>query len=137
MNLNHGNCPEIKLKEMPIGIGKEAEMVDKLEHIYSLQWNLQKRLYKTETQDSLKDMDYIKLNILAVENELHEALRETPWKPWKQNQEFNTEKFKEELIDALHFFINLCLASGMGPNELYYRYLQKNKINHERQDNNY
>jgi dimeric dUTPase (all-alpha-NTP-PPase superfamily) len=74
---------------------------------------------------------------LALIDEIMEALRETPWKPWKKQQEFHQEKFKEELIDCWHFLINLTLASGMDAQELYDKFVNKNNENFKRQKNNY
>jgi dimeric dUTPase (all-alpha-NTP-PPase superfamily) len=75
--------------------------------------------------------------ILATIDELMEVLRETPWKPWKKQQSWNIHKIREELIDVLHFFVNLCLAAGIGSNQLHKMYLDKNKINNKRQDEGY
>ena len=105
--------------------------VNKLEKIFAIQTALQKKM------NAVFNIDYYKTMQLALENELHEALRELPWKPWKKNQQPNIENCKNELIDALHFYINLCLYCGMTSNELFKKYCEKNKINFERQNNNY
>ena len=42
-----------------------------------------------------------------------------------------------ELIDCLHFFVNLLLCSGMSADEVYQMYMMKNKENHRRQDEGY
>ena len=42
-----------------------------------------------------------------------------------------------ELIDALHFFVNLLLAAGMSAEDVYKLYLMKNAENHRRQDAGY
>ncbi|MGI6558582.1 MAG: hypothetical protein ACOX20_06415 [Limnochordia bacterium] len=44
------------------------------------------------------------------------------------------EAIKEELVDLLHFFLSTCLKCGIGPEELYQAYLDKNQENHARQD---
>jgi len=74
---------------------------------------------------------------LALSCEIHEALGETPWKPWKKNQEYNHEKFKEELVDCWAFLINLTLSSDMGHSELYERFRKKYLINIKRQQEGY
>ena len=80
---------------------------------------------------------YITIMVLAAVDELMEALRETPWKPWKKQQTFNQENFKEELVDVAHFMINLILASGMTAEEFFTRYINKNKVNHKRKEEGY
>ncbi len=80
---------------------------------------------------------FMRWNILALEDELHELLAEIDWKPWSDTQgrgdKTSTVLAKEELVDALHFFINLCLAVRMTPEELLEMYLEKRHINAERQ----
>lgn len=105
--------------------------MDKLDQIYRNQSKLQQKLktdYDTQFQ---KDM------ILGAIDELCECLREIPWKPWKKKQEYHEERFKEEIVDLLHFLVNLSLSAGMSSDELFERYCNKNKINHERHDSGY
>lgn len=109
---------------------------DMLIELFKKQFALQERL-GTTTQMKTNTVGFVKDQILALEDELHEALRELPWKPWKKHQETNLEAFREELVDAWHFLINLTLASGMSPQELYERFTKKNHVNHERQDGGY
>ena len=103
-----------------------------LEVMFQKQEQLQAKL-----KNNVRSQEFISSMTLACIDELMEALRETPWKPWKKQQAFNEEKFKEELIDAWHFIINLSLASGMTSNELYQRFMEKNKTNFKRQNEGY
>ena len=87
---------------------------------------------------------FINQMILALHEEAVEIMRESAYKNpdfvpfgWKKNQIFNEDLFKEELVDMLHFFVNLCLVVNMSPDELFNRYCNKNKENHTRQENNY
>ena len=43
----------------------------------------------------------------------------------------------DEMVDSFHFFMNVLIASGMDADELFQRYLDKNKINIERQNTGY
>ncbi len=74
---------------------------------------------------------------MAAIDELMEAIRETPWKPWKKQQTLNAENFKAEIIDLWHFVINLSLAAGFDAQSLHTNFIIKNKENHKRQDNDY
>lgn len=105
---------------------------DRLAQMFWMQKSLQEYLKMDMTSQS-----YINMNFMALSDELHEFLRETPFKPWKKNQTLNVENAKEELVDMAHFFMNLCLAVGMTPDELYERYCAKNKENFERQKRGY
>jgi len=104
---------------------------DKLDIIFKRQEQLQKAL------GTSYDQGFINIMTMALIDELMESIRETPWKPWKKQQIFNKERYKEELVGALHFFINLCLAAGFTPEGLYAAYINKNKINHKRQEDGY
>jgi dimeric dUTPase (all-alpha-NTP-PPase superfamily) len=109
----------------------QAKPLDRLQTIFELQESLQKRLGSTY------DQAYISTMTLAAVDELMEALRETPWKPWKKQQAFNKDEYKKELVDLLHFFVNLCLAAGMTADELFNKYCEKNGVNFKRQEDGY
>ena len=119
---------------------------DKLDLIYKYQKELQESLgiYKKIGTSKKMKQQYINQNILALHEEATEIMRETAYKNpkympfgWKKNQKFNNEKFKEEIIDIIHFVINLCIISGMDSEEIFNRYLNKNKENHKRKEDNY
>lgn len=116
--------------------------MDRLEEMLKLQAELQERYNGVEPIDLEGDArkDYVRTMVLACTDELHEALREVPWKPWSKNilwDGIGTDNFKLELVDAWHFFMNLMLVSGMTADELFSEYLRKNKINHGRVDDGY
>lgn len=54
--------------------------------------------------------EFIRWNVLALEDELHEMLGEVGWKPWATSRHVNEKEATGELVDALHFFLNLVLA---------------------------
>ena len=75
----------------------------------------------------------VKDNILALEDELHEALNEVGWKPWATSRHMNREAYLSELVDALHFLVNLYALGGGDSMDMFERYLKKNNRNRERQ----
>ena len=77
------------------------------------------------------------LNSRSIE-ELMEAMNCLKNKQWKQS-EVTTDKvhFYEELADALHFFIELCITAGMDAEDLAMMYLKKAQVNEFRQRSNY
>jgi len=113
-------------------VNSEPGLVD-LAELFNLQVALQMRL----GNDYYHNQEFINVMTLACVDELFEALRETPFKPWKKQQRLKVEEFKEELIDAWHFLINLSLASGMNAAEVCARFKRKNEVNHERQSTGY
>ncbi len=119
----------------------EKQEKDKLDLLFEKQIKLQEKL---ETGKIYQNQEYINLMLLAINDELMEAMRETNWKNpkeikygWKIKQEFNEDNFKNELVDVWHFLINLTLASGMDSKELFSKYTEKNKENHARKDKKY
>jgi hypothetical protein len=110
-----------------------------LENVFSTQAEFQRVYFghDFETMSRNERIDYVRWNILALLDEMHEALAEVGWKPWALAKYFNKHSFQGELVDAFHFFVNLCLASGMDAQALMKRYHRKQRVNRERQDNGY
>lgn len=80
----------------------------------------------------------------AVSSELEELRNCTYWKHWqkearegKRYQIHDLKEAKKEVIDLLHFFISIALWTGMDAKEMYDLYVEKNKINFKRQENDY
>jgi len=112
---------------------------DFLEDIFQRQEKLQidkmggspRQMARGERIQFVKDMAY------ALEDEIHEATAEIGWKPWAASDHFNTEQYNKELIDALHFFVNLMLAGDMTPAMVWRMYVKKNELNRRRQEEGY
>ncbi len=111
---------------------------DKLDELFKIQKELQEAYGKNIPFKNEKERQaYINENGLALYIELGEAIKKTPFKSWKKNQEFNKEKFKEEIIDCMHFLINLALSIDMTSNDFYEKYKEKNQVNRQRIKNGY
>ncbi|KKK72310.1 hypothetical protein LCGC14_2905150 [marine sediment metagenome] len=119
---------------------------DMLDEIYTHQLDLQTKLGNIKKMNSSPQMkqQFINQMLLACHEEVTEIMRETAYKNpefmpfgWKKNQTFNNELFKEEIIDLIHFVMNLCIVADMKPKEIYERYINKNKENHKRQEVGY
>lgn len=89
-------------------------------------------------------VEFIKTMVLAATDELHEALAETSWKPWSSTfGEVKDDAYFGELIDLVHFVMNLLLVAypGLPPEGLAaaieLRYVEKRKINIQRQEDGY
>ena len=82
-------------------------------------------------------VEWVRINILAAEDELHEALGEISWKPWASSQYFNREAYLGEIVDVLHFVGNLLAGAGISDRELNAAYLAKMERNRQRQRDGY
>ena len=63
---------------------------------------------------------------------------ELAWKNWKKSGEpANQDYIKRELIDILHFTVELLILWGADADEIFAIYVDKNHENHARQDRSY
>lgn len=114
--------------------------INSLEKIFECQANLQKKVGTTFDVPFAKDMT------LSLIDELCESLHELPAKNWSKRHLkmranginfLDRDKYCVELIDGLHFLVNLFLFAGMTADDVWEAYYKKNQINFERQDSNY
>lgn len=122
-------------------------MNDMLTRLFWMQRNLQNKSFGFDFAKMTADdrIDYLRLQTLAAINELGEALDEVDWKPWAQvaERKVRREQFVNELVDVLHFWINMVLAvsgkmsSQEIADEVFTRFALKNRVNAERQVNGY
>ena len=112
---------------------ERLEAMDKLERIFAMQKSLDDDIVRLrELNDIPKDV-WLQKEVLAMISELSEVLDEVNFKWWKNPKPLNDDAIKGELVDVLHFFVSMCLKSGMTAEELYTRYCDKNKENFDRQ----
>lgn len=145
-NLDFSNLPKDKLEAMFMGqsalMAKYKPIAEKhYEKVFGTPvkisdeaWNGGNGNLNTKAGNFLiKDM------LDASIQELAEAIQTMKnWKPWKQTEmETDIPHFKEEIIDALHFFMEACIFAGITPQELYDLYFKKNQVNQFRQRSNY
>lgn len=120
--------------------------MDRLEAIIEKQRKLQERVDKRYTsEDPAVRAAFMRDHRGYLADELAEALYEMPnYKQWKdysdmspEKREVQWQKVRMELIDCLHFFVNLLIGAGMNAEEIYQMYMAKNDENHRRQDAGY
>lgn len=120
--------------------------MDRLETIMSMQKGFQERLGTNFANMSDEERaNFMRNHRGYLADEVAEALYEMPnYKLWKnyddmspEKREVQWQKVRMELIDSLHFFVNLLLGAGMTAEEVYQMYMAKNKENHRRQDDGY
>lgn len=119
---------------------------DRLATMMKLQESFQKRF-----NPSFPDMpteakvDFIMKHSIYLEQEIQEALYELPFfKSWKDYSKMTEaeiaeafDKYRKEMIDAWHFFMNMLLAAGMTADDLFDEYIEKNLENIRRQEVGY
>ena len=116
-----------------------AEIRPSIQMMLDHQAEMQRASFGTDyrTMNDEQRMEVLRMNVLALEDELHEALAETGWKPWAESNHINVDAFKGELVDAWHFFMNLLNLAGMDAQELHHRYFEKAAKNKARQEQGY
>ena len=122
-------------------------MTDRLDAIFEMQRRLQEemarhgRLVATELHhlDVAAATSQTKEWVLAIVAELGEILEWTNWKPWKTRAEDlpNIEELRIELIDVLHFILNLFIVWGVTPDLLMELFERKHRDNVLRQTKGY
>jgi len=112
--------------------------MDKLEEIFKLQYELNKRI-GIDT-NALSDEEKIKwvLNYSrAIQQETAELIDSVPWKWWAKYQNFDAQNAKVEIVDLLHFVVSAAQVLGMTAQDFFDAYNKKNNVNHNRQDSGY
>ena len=107
--------------------------MDKLEQIFHYQDKFDTELIEKRGLDGISMEEWIQKETLALMSELAELIEEVQFKWWKNKKTTDVDAVKNELVDVLHFFVSMCLKTGMDAQELYQRYLDKNKENFDRQ----
>ena len=129
--------------------------MDKLEEIIQLQKTLMDRLgvvsfnpkFRDDRQIMREDehsplcltvQEQTKNMLHAITCELGEISDEINWKPWKSTRkDVDLDLLYTELMDALHFILEICIMWGMDAESIHQYYKAKNEINHERQNDGY
>ena len=112
--------------------------MDKLEEIFSLQDDLNRRIgVATEGMGEEDQRKWILNYVRAMQQELAELTDSVPWKWWAKYQEFDRQNARVEVVDLFHFLISLAQVLGMSADDVHEAYLKKNKVNHDRQDSGY
>lgn len=132
---------------------------DKLDRLFSLQTELNDRIFAKKdlrdregrvlTMRHLREEarqgdlgpngvvnEWLGKYLTALDDEGRELREELLWKWWSKDK-LDLQNIRVEIVDQLHFWISLALTSGMGADDVMNAYLQKNAINHQRQDQGY
>lgn len=70
---------------------------------------------------------------LELRDELFKVITKLPWKHWSKKKDFNLAEVREQIVKAFYTWVSTCVGIGMTPARVYDLYIQKNKVNIERQ----
>lgn len=151
-NKNQQVCAHLEIEDF------YSSSKDTLGDLMALQKDIQEKVYGydfDQVQSTLGTVkEFIDWNYAADQDEwreLYNALGgvdshgSAVWKPWKsKHKEALAKKFSQlsesekkelhmEIVDRFHFFLNICLATGLDAKTLFNYYYAKNKENRERQ----
>ena len=72
----------------------------------------------------------------ALTDENKELGEELLWKWWSKDK-LDMQNIRIEIVDQLHFWLSLAMTAGMDAEKVFDIYMQKNKVNIERQNAGY
>lgn len=108
--------------------------------------DLQKDVYFINYEEMEGDKDanirrlveYMRWNMLAIDDELAEMRQAISWKPWQHDKPYaDREEIIKEAVDVLHFVANIIVAAGGTDAQLNKFYIEKMEKNKQRQLNGY
>lgn len=112
--------------------------MDKLDDIFKLQHDLNARIgVLTDGMSEEEQAKWVLNYTRAMQQELAELVDSVPWKWWAKYQKFDAQNARVEVIDLFHFLISIAQVLGMTADDVHNAYLEKNKVNHQRQDSGY
>jgi len=83
-------------------------------------------------------VEYMRWNMLAIDDELAEMRQAISWKPWQHDKPYaDREEIIKEAVDVLHFVANIIVAAGGTDEQLNKFYVEKMEKNRQRQLNGY
>jgi dimeric dUTPase (all-alpha-NTP-PPase superfamily) len=134
-------------------------MADKLDQLFSLQLELNDRIFaKKDIRDNdgkvltmaaliaeaqkqglgpnTKVNEWLGKYLQALDDESRELKEELLWKWWSKDH-LDMQNIRVEIIDQLHFWMSLAMTAGLDAESVFRIYMQKNAVNHARQENDY
>jgi hypothetical protein len=113
-----------------------------LDKTLDLQKNVYRIDYDSMSGDSPEEInklvEYMRWNMLAVDDELAEMRQAISWKPWQHDAPYaDKQELIKEAVDVLHFVANMIVAAGGTDEMLNEIYLEKMEKNRKRQLDGY
>jgi hypothetical protein len=108
---------------------------DLQENVYNIDY---KSMTGSDPEKINNLIEYIRWNMLAIDDELAEMRQPISWKPWQHDEPYaDREEVIKEAVDVLHFIANIIVACGGTDEELNKFYVEKMEKNKARQTKGY
>ena len=112
--------------------------MDILQDMFEKQAELNRRIgVETTTMPEAEQPKWILNYCRAMSQEISELTDSVPWKWWAKYQTYNKQNARVEIVDLFHFLISLAQVAGLTAEDVHRLYLEKNKVNFQRQDSGY
>ena len=112
---------------------------DMLKDMFRMQAELNRRIgvkpgaEMTEDEQQRWILNYVR----AMNQELAELTDSVPWKWWAKYQKYDKQNATVEVVDLFHFLMSLAQVLGLSAEDVYRCYVEKNKVNFQRQEAGY
>ncbi len=114
------------------------EKKDMLREMWRMQKLLNQRIgVPTENLTEEQQIQWLLNYCRAMSQEIAELTDSVPWKWWAHYQTFDRQNAKVEIIDLFHFLISAAQVLGMSAEDVFHAYMEKNRINFQRQESGY
>jgi len=114
------------------------EKKDMLREMWRMQKLLNQRIgVPTENLTEEQQIQWLLNYCRAMSQEIAELTDSVPWKWWARYQTFDRQNAKVEIIDLFHFLISAAQVLGMSAEDVFHAYMEKNRINFQRQESGY
>lgn len=115
-----------------------SDSPDMLQDLFDKQLSLNQRIgVNPPAMNDDERVQWVLNYTRAASQELAELVDSVPWKWWAKYQTFDLQNARVEVVDLFHFLISLAQVLGMDAADVHNLYLQKNKLNFQRQDSGY
>jgi len=111
---------------------------DMLAEMFQMQAELNRRIgVDTTALPEERQPEWILNYCRALSQETAELTDSVPWKWWAKYQTYDKQNARVEIVDLFHFLISLAQVAGMTADDVHRIYMEKNRVNHQRQDSGY
>ncbi len=108
-----------------------------LDSMVGMQRKFGKKFINFDKLTLIQKEKWTKEMVVAMIDELSEILGQINFKHWKKRVNVNQMEVKYEIIDLLHFVLELMLIWGMNEKDIFSMYVAKMHENHDRQKRGY
>ena len=129
-----------KMADLKLSKASNICKTDKLKKLLEIQKAFGSKFCCYDSEDYVYKTHMTKEFVLCCQDELMEIMNWLPWKHWKKHKKVTKKdvvEIKFEIIDLLHFVLNLMLLWNMDAKEVFQIYCTKNKENIDRQKRGY